>query len=200
MLKDTLKPKFHSVKHYRLIIEESGPLSHLSINFTIYNFQKKCLLHNYNQRAIKIVPASSQQISKFELGDGYCVQSISNDRYVQNVRGSLPVDFIEPCLDVSWINTSGVKFRVGSFVILDVNADDVLLFGDIVKIFENNKNVLFVCKEVHVECFHEGLHAYEVSVTDVVACCLIEDLISQQTPIYYFLSEGRNVISLKHAV
>lgn len=51
-----------------------------------------------------------------------------------------------------------------------------------------------------VETFNEGLHSYEVFLSNELTCCLIDDIVSPQIVIHSCLSDGRNVISLRYRV
>lgn len=140
LFNDTLKPKFHNIKHFSLAIRMSGPLSYLSLlRFeSKHRVLKTMILSTTSRKNPCHTIAIKEQlrlcyrflsnqglVSDFEYGGTSSLESIFSLSVNEILHcESIPSMLLSgPCLDVSWIKFNGVKYKSNSFIILDVDCD-----------------------------------------------------------------------------
>ncbi|XP_033229734.1 uncharacterized protein LOC117181282 [Belonocnema kinseyi] len=217
LFNDPLKLKFHNMKHYSLVIKMSGPLSHLNLlRFESKHRELKAIAISTTSR---INPchtiAVKEQLRlchcllgkhglppKFELGHGYNLECASLSTHFNITQDALSIDkFSGPWLDVKWVDINGIDYNIGSVVVLDVNPDGFLEFGKILNILANeDQHVLFIYEKLVAQSFNEEIHAYEIVNSNQITFSLAENLLSPFLAIHHYLSDGRDIVSLRHAV
>ncbi|XP_033212175.1 uncharacterized protein LOC117169776 [Belonocnema kinseyi] len=216
LFNDTLKPKFHNMQHYSQIMRMSGPLSHLSLlryeskhrelkNITSSTTSRKNPCHTIavkEQLRLCYRLIGKRGLSpEFELEDGDSLDSETLRIQLTESVKCIPENFSGTCLDVSWVQINGTKYKVGSILVIDVDPEGFIEFGKILNIFANEEErVLFACEKIIVKSFIEELHAYEVINSFEKTCCLAENLVSPYLAIHHCLNDGRDVLSLRHAL
>lgn len=214
LLNDTLKPKHHNMIHYSKIIKMSGPLSHLSVmRFESKHRELKAIATGTTSRLnichtialkeqLRLCHRLSSKIGfsrKYEYGSGEIFECLSQcDRYFK-FQDSIPRTFVNSCLSVQWVNIYGIIYRIGTFIMLDVNPEGFPHFGKIIKIFLNeDQQVCFVCESMIVDSFIEYMHAYQVTASENFTCYLYENLCSPFLVIYYCSADGTEFITLRY--
>ena len=195
----------------------SGPLSHLNLlRFESKHRELKAIAMS---TASRINPyhtiAVNEQLRlchrllgklgltpKFELGHCYSLECVSLSAHFNIIQDALPIDnFLGSWLDVKWVDINGIKYNIGSVVVLDVNPDEFLEFGKILNILANgDQRVLFICEKLIAQSFNEEIHAYEIFSSNQVTCCSAENLLSPFLAIHHYLSDGKGIVSLRHTV
>lgn len=205
-----LKPKFHHMIHYPLIMEQCGPLSLIwSMRFESKHKQLKDTAKSITSR--KNSPYTLAL--KHQLNMSYRVLSSVNTINIKLGRRTLlsantrlkyrnveflcsPFNILDDQIQFySWIDFKGTIYNCNNMSVL-INFSDnpniLPLFGLILSVFiiTNNNIPFLVCNTYNNNYFDEHLQAYNVQLTNKLICCSVIDLHQVQPTIHCVMSNG----------
>ncbi|KYQ49753.1 hypothetical protein ALC60_11173, partial [Trachymyrmex zeteki] len=183
-----------------LIIEQSGPISHLS---TIHNEAKhrdltQAAAANMSRLNIAYSLAIKHQI-------GLCHRFLSKESLIPDMQAGpsntmalhdmllfrhiLPIELrhIGGCINFNWVDYKGITYKLGMVVV--TGAQDLCpLFGKIVAIVVNGNNVcpFLVCNVLLNIGLSEHVLDYEVEPTEDYICIRINNLLDSNTLYSYY--------------
>ena len=95
---------------------------------------------------------------------------------------SLPDQFLGLCVTVTWNKFNGIKYKVGTTVIVELSNDGdkfLPVFGNINMIPMNeNEDICFVCNKMTTNGFDRDYHAFKLELDDAMLCATPEIFIS----------------------
>ena len=110
------------------------------------------------------------------------VGTLSSCKNFNSFFDSLPDNFLGPCVTVTWIKFNGIKYKIGTTIIVKfLNDKDEYLpvFGNISMILMNeNEHVCFVCDRMTTDGFDRDYHAFKVELDGTMLCATPSSLIS----------------------
>lgn len=213
---DTLKPKFHNILHYFQILLKSGPLHHLN-----------CLRYESKNRFLKLIASatSSRKNILYSMAVkeqlSLCYRLLSNRSLKEYVlmgpaslisdvscldkyslfSSSLPDDFKFRSMEVPWIENTGIRYSINSYVVLSFDSEYLPVFGAIDTILCNEfGHVCFICKVWTNLGYNEKLHTYEVSNSEFYICWLLHNLHSSFPVVFHKMPNGECYIALKASI
>ena len=191
-LGNTLTFKFHKILwHYAHIIEQSGPVVHLSTRrYESKHRQSKLGLYSNMSRVHACWSASMKHqltlchrfvanksvLPDVETGSGSVLSPDDMKAFNQYSLQDILPDMSSVFMPV-WIDYKGSRFDNTSTVILDIDSEfGWPVFGEIESMFVCNNSVALLCRKLETLGFHEHLHAYEVKRIKQKICANIESL------------------------
>ena len=207
-----LKPKQHYLIHYPQHLLDFGPLRRC----WCMRFEAK---HNYFRRLIAIVKnfknvcktlaVRHQMLQTYYFGsssDYLRTQretsvsvTVSVDTLCETVQRILAEnDFSDRFLDqVSFLVWNGNKYRVGMYVVIDIEDGD-LVFGEIISIYISRAKHLFLCKRC-TSHFRHHFGAYKVYDGENFHAVTVDKLLDYY-PLNHYWVQNIKLISLKHYI
>lgn len=170
--KDTLKPKFHFLLHYPLMMRKFGPVTNLwSMRFEAkHRPSKMAAKSSCNRRNICKTLAIKHQLQLnrlFLAGKLKPLLKLGKKKTVtrilrQKLNRVLFLNASKPLVKVAWVKYKHTKYKKNLVLITDV-AEDGIIFSLIKQIFVyNHSEIIFQCSRIRNLGFEEHLFAYEV--------------------------------------
>ncbi|XP_070529955.1 uncharacterized protein [Cardiocondyla obscurior] len=186
---ESLTPKLHFLIHYPTIIEQSGPISHLS---TIRCEAKQRNLtqaaaSNMSRVNISYSISVKHQMSlchRFLTKEGLIPDLETSPGQTISFNETLPFIQVLPpelkgseCTSYKWIKYKGTTYKLNMVVI--VGAENLCpLFGEVNQIIISDSNCpLLLCKKLVNIGLYEHVLGYEVATTKDWICININDLL-----------------------
>lgn len=206
-----LKPKFHHMVHYPMIINKCGPLSLIwSMRFESKHKQLKdtaksitsrknacytlALKHQLNL-AYRILSTKNKVIDTTKLGRYILINASKLTEYNNSEFLTNKFNFLTDNISfVSWIDFKGTMYNCNNMAVLLRLSDDpniLPMYGLILSLFiaHNIDNKPFViCNIFNCNYFNEHFQAYNVTLTNKLMCCSIENLDSVKPNTYCITS------------
>lgn len=174
---NTLKPKFHLLLHYPRIMQEIGPLKHMS--FMRFEAKHKELKQTANAVTSRRNPAYTLSMKhqlqlnyKFMLNKGFekrldwgiiLYENITNINCYNNFKSVLPFALFHNYKCVSWVKVYGTFYKPKMVIVIDKGN---FKFGDVEYILKNDLcEIFFLYKEFKTIKFCTHFYAYEVKET-----------------------------------
>ncbi|XP_019887065.2 uncharacterized protein LOC105278977 isoform X1 [Ooceraea biroi] len=214
LFKDKLKPKYHIMLHFPIMLEMSGSLA----LFSTMRQESKNRLNKiranatYSRRNITFTLAFKESLQmcyrlisqtgftqKFEMGPGNILDQLPENENLDH--SYIPVDFRATCIEVPWIDYKGTKYRIGTCVVLGSDNFELPIFGEIQRIYyREGFKVCLVCFTFTTIGFDEHMHAYDVQMSTKISCINIDDLFDHSPLISIRINDGKYFISTRHAL
>lgn len=194
-----LKPKFHHMVRYPMIIKKCGPLSliwsmmfeskHKELKETAKSITSRknacytlALKHQLNV-AYRILSTKNKLIvNSTKLGRHIPIHKLKLTEYNNSEFLNNSFNFLTDNISfVSWINFKGTSYNYNNMsVLLQLSEDPNILpiFGLILSLFITQEvdKPFIVCKVYICNYFSEHLQSYNVTLTNNLMCCCIENL------------------------
>jgi len=195
-----LKPKFHHMVHYPMIMKKCGPLSLIwSMRFeskhkelketakSITSRKNACytlaLKHQLNVAYRILSTKNKLNVNSTKLGRHISIHESKLTEYNNSEFLNNSFNFLTDNISfVSWINFKGTLYNYNNMsVLLQLNEDPNILpiFGLIISLFtaqDVDDTPFIVCKVFICNYFNEHLQSYNVTLTNNFMCCCIENL------------------------
>jgi len=216
LFRDTLKPKFHNMLHYGMVLRMSGPLCLLStLRCESKNKQFKVRAKSTNSRRNIAYTLSLKEQLEFgyrllstkklepKLEMGPC-SSIEQNVFVSldgKTEVPLPPGFSEESVQVPWVDHKGTVYRQGCYVAYDVDCFERPLFGLVEGIICNSDlQVNFFLRCCKTFNLNESLCAFQI--VDGHDYCFVgfQDLLSFSPCIHVVMGDGREFVSPRNAL
>lgn len=204
-----LKPTFHMLIHYPMLLRKLGPL----VGIWMMRFESK------HRQLKEIISATSSKkdvlitiAKRYLLG----IMKFKNTTFsseeihygeIENKDFSAAIDFptfSESCVLKS-VQINNINYKPNVVILTDIN-DQGLCFGKITHIYKIDEKIIFKYISIDVIGFNSHYYAYSVSETNTVQTIKYEDLILR-SPCVIFMRNSHNrpntkiqFVALKHKV
>lgn len=190
--KNTLKPKFHFLTHYPLIIKKFGPVVHFwSMRYEAkHRISKISARSSFNRRNICKTLAIKHQL---QLNDIFtkgllCHSLVIGPSKILNcskyilIKSEFNLSTNEPLIRISWAELKGTRYKVNSILTKDLD-DDNPQFVSVKDIFMyGSDKIIFECKLLNTVGFNEHLHAFEIEIPVSNMCFIYQDSLISPIP------------------
>lgn len=190
--KNTLKPKFHFLTHYPLIIKKFGPVVHFwSMRYEAkHRISKISARSSFNRRNICKTLAIKHQL---QLNDIFTKGLLCNSLVVgpskilncskdKLIKSELNLNTDEPLIRLSWAELKGTRYKVNSILTKDLD-DDNPQFVSVKDIFMyGSDKIIFESKLLNTVGFNEHLHAFEIEIPVSNMCFIYQDSLISPIP------------------
>lgn len=174
---NNLKSKFHHLLHYAKVLEMSGPFVHYSsMRFEAKHrsLKKSCYTNACRKNIAKFVAIKHQLqfcfrlkscesiLPKIKIGSGEIIEITLIDNF-ELFKDMLPILENKMYFVSNWVEYKGPHYQTGMVLIIDYDIATGPIFGEIIKIFIQNNNPLFLCFVYETIGYNSHVHAYEIS-------------------------------------
>jgi hypothetical protein len=155
---DNLKAKHHNMTHYKTVLKKCGPPSHLSVA----RFESRNRLLKLAANATCCRKNITHSLSVKEQFFLFCYRFFSKIDLIDNqklgpilfaddilfpnkyciFKNSLPANFMDKCLEVSWAEFRAIIYKSGLCVVLNISSNHLPQFGIVRQVLYNESNNL----------------------------------------------------------
>jgi len=210
---ETLTPKMHILTHYPRIIEQSGPISHLS---TIRNEAKhrdltQAAVANMSRLNISHSLAIKHQIAlchRFLSKESLIPDMQVGPSNIITLHDMLPFIQILPvelrginCINFNWVNYKGIIYKLGMIII--TGAQELCpVFGKVVSIIANGHDIcpFLICSVLLNVGLYEHILGYKVEPTKDYICIRINDLLDPKPLYVHIMANGETFVVLNYNI
>lgn len=198
-----LKPKFHFLIHYPLLLRRYGPIRNLScIRYEAKHKDLKSIAKAVTSRqnpaytlALRNqIRLSCRFISREGLSNRVSwglEEKLSSLSEYESFMHVLPSTVSEIEICVSWVNVNGTVHRRETVIALDTHCIDRSM-GKIKQIIINKSSVVsFVYQKMQTVCFSRHVHAFEVMETNEWGFISFSDLIDYTPYNLHSMANGK---------
>ncbi|CAI6371526.1 unnamed protein product [Macrosiphum euphorbiae] len=191
--KNTLKPKFHFLTHYPLIIRKFGPVVHFwSMRYEAkHRISKISARSSFNRRNICKTLAIKHQLqlndifTKFLLCNNLVIgpSKILHCSKYNLIKSELNLSTEETLIRISWAELKGTRYKVNSILTRDLDDDNPQFVYSVKNIYMyGSENIIFECNLLNTVGFNEHLHAFEIEIPVSNMCFIYQDSLISPIP------------------
>jgi len=210
-----LKPKYHHLLHYPLIMSKVGPVSHLwSMRYESKHRESKLTAHSITSRknicytlsvkhqlrlAHRLLSKSNTLSLSLESSNvGKVIDMSINE--IEKIQNNLlnQITNLNSVSFVSWVQVKGTRYTTKQRMIIIIDVKDMPIFVIIKYIFFKLQcDIPFLIgQRISTIGFNEHLQAYEIKNCNDLLCISFDDLLVEQSPcVCSTMSDGCTYVS-----
>lgn len=198
-----LKPKMHYLLHYERIIRLFGPV----ILFSTMRYESK---HRELKHVLVDISGSKNLVKSLAISQRFSISTAcskndsSETKFGPSIKRTQTVNIPQNYLQLKpsilkWLEVHGIKYSVGTVIVLEFPENDLPKFGIIRYIFVLKERIMFSMQPLDTLSFHEHRYAYIVSKENFQGNYMVHrDLLPHPFPCAFFESDTFDMVVSRH--